>query len=674
MSISDQPAEVLPPSAESLPLTANANVAAFEWTPVNVAKWAGKNFAGGVVGTIGGMAFSSLWSAVHNQRDYNKEILAKLDDVLVRLDDIKRQLDVVTALSMSILSGLDALRTAMNTGFAEAEIDAAYNAINDAFGRPAQQAPTATRGADKGLTIWSFTELLDSFPDDAGTAASPPKVLMEEAVKWGKEVESGKWNLSVHVTAIHKALTGNLLKAWADALIVARDSGTITTARAASVLESRFLEVIEKQLLAVAMRCAVCGLGGSEVDTKSLEKLLRDAGRLMDEESRFYLSAVERLVCSEGNVWPVPSLPDVGPGAFGADAEAILLRADLVAETLRLVGKKAGPEENWVALRGVYGRAIVVGADARADVPPLGALAGGGDVTCEWGATLVNRHAIHLFPKGDKLMLEDHYRSQPRIARYRWRSANGTSELAVGVTLDQRYRYGVRTAEYDVFGEGPKVIAAGYLDTQALHVGAPEGTPVRATRSGLDNAPPHMAVEVRPVWQGRAHLLDRNFSRSELIYVNFHFARAWNGGLSGGIELPLFRYEGDNNRRVRLSLRCTCSVWVTYPGEKSHRNNMELETTLSLLSKPDTGAAVGREIYKSVNASEDLNVYLRRVGLGYHATVQTDFPVDIELSSHTDYSLVLTIGTWTGRRHEDAGWKNVGTEFKLSRADLQWIR
>jgi hypothetical protein len=634
----------------------------FEWTASSVAKWTAGNLASGVVGAAGGMLFGKALDAI----GLGEPDLAKmLTDISNRLIGIENELRATKQLTEQILQELRELRVTMDQSFAAGPLKDAFTKIDTAYGTaPALKAQKKRIQGGK-VSAPSLMELLNSL-----SKTETPARLKEYADAF-VDAEQNVWQITTQIQAIHNVLAtrvgeaSTVLEAWADGLILAVKSGKLSLAAASRTLEGYFMQAIGKQVTAVSMHCFALGKETSRIDYF----MKTDFGAKMRAQTDEYLRCIEKLVFSPTTVKKVPSTFTMQQsGEFHADAESILLRADLICASLNLVSNTRKVNSLKEAISGAYGRVLARKSDMGADGKgPKMILPGLTWINGRIGGKLDNLHVVDLTLSGNTLSLGSYEDSSPTLIRYYWPWKTLPAE---GKPLEPVFRGDVTPRYYDVFEDKNYVLAAGFLDFRTLLVGAPGNTPPTLTKNtDFPPANSHAVINQKTFKPHHPHpLAGRPPVAANTIEWRFDHAWKWEGTRLRSSTFSLFKYSG-GKAKLRITANVSCSV-EHLPKCPTWGDN-DCNARLNLV-EPGGGEKL---FYNSENDGDGRLALIHRRG-NYKAKLESWPTIEIELSPGS-YALSLDFKSWVGYRtpvfeYYD-GWNLDSLHFELNGLYVEWV-
>jgi hypothetical protein len=633
-------------------LKSNGN---FVWTPANVAKWTGSNLASGVVGSIGGMVFGKLLDAIGLGEP---NLAAMLTDISNRMIGIENDVRYIKQITEQILAELRELRVSMDQSFLEGPLKEAFAKINAAYGTPAPR-----RRAQGGVIAPSMMEITVLAKTKNATQMKPYLEAFQDA-------SQSVWQVRNQIFLIHDVLaatTGHgttVVEAWADGLILAVKNRKLSLVAASRTLEGYFMQAVGKQVTAAAIHCFALGDDESRVNYF----MKTEVGDKMRNQTNEYLRCIEKLVFSGTVIKKVPSNFTMQESEeFNSDAEAILLRADLVCAALNLVSneRKVSLKD---AISGAYGRVLARKSDMGADgkgpkmtLPTLPWIHG------QIVGKIDNLRVVDLTRSGTKLDLADFNDSAPTMIRYYW---PWESKPTSGRPLEPVFRGGVTPAFFDVFEDKDAPLAAGFLDFRTMLVGAPVGSrPTLTTNSVFAGWDKHCACDQKLFVPYSPHpLVVRPPKGANMI--EWTFAHAWkgDGNFLRSSAFHLFNYKGKAPAKLRLTVNVYCSV-EHKPRCPTWGDN-DVNARIALV-KPDNSKI---PFYNSEHEGDGRLYLIHRRG-NYKSNLDSWHQLDIDLTEG-EYSLSLDFKNWIGSRtmfENYKGWNNDSLHFELNGVWLEWI-
>lgn len=427
--------------------------------------------AGGIIGAAAGKLFNEVMEAIGVG---GPDLVAKLDKISDQLVQVQRSLDRLTEMTTEILKQLSELRDFMEKSLKIETLVAAMTRIEVAYGSPSGETLLRDGPAGRAISLRLLTEKMPHF--DGITA--------KELEAAGKEFAAYVSDMPDRIETIHgvlaKAAFGqvSLLTHWAKELGQQVKAGKIEREAAYLVLEGYFLQAVSVQLKGVSVHCVA--LGTDRLGLQFIHEFLQDNfAKTVASETAAFVEAVELLLFSSLAPSMTVGMGDgLGEREFPKHVDELLLRADLLAAALNLVGRKpdaAGkpPVSMQAAIQGIYGRVLLPPSQLSGGAPPAIAPRGYAPAA----GTAVRALAfpcLDLVEKDGRAVLNDAASSAVTVAHYYWPFP--TPAPAAGTPIDPGQRGGVTPAGYPVFGvDHPPVLAASLFDVSRLYRGLPPG-------------------------------------------------------------------------------------------------------------------------------------------------------------------------------------------------------
>ncbi|APV51094.1 hypothetical protein BWI17_16225 [Betaproteobacteria bacterium GR16-43] len=413
----------------------------------SVMVWAGSSFASGVVGTAGGIAFTTFLEAV-GVPNPSKEALEKLDKILSRLDGVARDIEQINTRIAALAQQLAIVGLEIQKGTQENALKAAIANIQTHTGG-SRQPLIAAAAAAAAAAVSPIVSLADW-----GRRRKQNEPLPPEAVEEFTRNVITTWDIPKAIVEIGNGLVGTsnddgTLRAWTN-LYVAQMAGRTWSPGLFGFyesLEQRFLYAVSVQMQAayLVMTAKTYGSPSGEVPESARQWLAQDfVANTLQPEIDLFLACVEKLVFSQGD-WCSPTpvrKTTTRPGADGSpvllagigvppDAAKILLRSELISrrlvETFRDMRNFPDPQKRGLANTdaanrtfGIYVHLVCRESDVvNGQGPELAPWAGGG----QKGRVLGASGAIMPAFKGGKdgyAVLDKPENSRLRLVRYYW--------------------------------------------------------------------------------------------------------------------------------------------------------------------------------------------------------------------------------------------------------------
>ena len=355
-------------------LQANLKLDPVTWAAAGaVAKWVGKNAAGGLVSAAVGKVFSEVMDAIGMG---GPDLVGKLDKIGEQLVQVQKSLDRLTEMTAEILKQLAELKDFMEKSLKIETLVGAMTRIGVAYGNASDQL--VLKGGTAGRAI-SMRLLVEKMPHFTG-------VTQQQLTDAAKEFATYVSDMPEKIETIHTALAkqafgqSSLLTHWSKELARQVNSKRIGRESAYLVLEGYFLQAISIQLKGVSTHCVALGTGplGPQLIRQYLQEDFADT---MKSETSAFVEAVELLMFLTLTPTMPTGLQDgKGEREFPKHVDEILLRADLLSAALNLISFKpeAGKPTPSIqtAIQGIYGRALFRPSDLNNGTPPSIAPAG----------------------------------------------------------------------------------------------------------------------------------------------------------------------------------------------------------------------------------------------------------------------------------------------------------
>jgi len=514
-----------------------------------LAKWVGTQVAGAVVGKVAGELFSKVMDAIGMG---GPDLVGKLDEINNQLVEVQRSLDRLTDMTAEILKQLAELKDFMVQSLKIEALSGAIDRIDVAYnGRSASDTLLQGNTAGGAIYLRLLTEKMPHF--------NPPatqKELEDAAQDFANYVSKIPDDIATIHTHLAKAAFGqlSLLTYWAKELAGQVKAGKVDRETAYLILEGYFLQAVSVQLKGVSVHCVA--LGTRRLGPQFIRDFLEDVfAKTMASQTAAFVEAVELLMVSTLSPSMTAGMGDGhGEREFPGHVDEILLRADLVAAALNLVGHKpdsAGKLSPSIqaAIQGIYGRALLRPSDLNNGVPPTIAPQGYTPVAGTAVRTLAFP-CLDLVETAGRPVLKDATTSAVTVAHYYWRFPS--TEPAVGTRIDGSFRGGVTPARYPVFGtDEASVLAAGLFDVSRLYRGLPAGAQKTYNYSKFPGGYNDIGY-YREQCNSRHHALVND--REDAFDTFFNVVNIWRANIvqHSYVKHPLFEYSG-GKVKVRLT-------------------------------------------------------------------------------------------------------------------------
>jgi hypothetical protein len=642
----------------------------------SLAKWVGTQVAGAVVGKIAGELFSKVMEAIGMG---GPDLVGKLDKISDQLVEVQRSLDRLTEMTAEILKQLDALKEFMEKSLEITTLRTAITRINVAYsGGPSGEGWLREGSAGPPP---SLRELVEKMPHYSGIT---PERLQQAAKDFGAHVT----DMPDRIATIHDALAQqafgqlSLVIYWAKELAQQVKSNKINREAAYLVLEGYFLQAVSEQLKGVSVHCVA--LGTDPLGPQMIRTYLQDnLARIMANQTAAFVEAVELLIFSTSTPSMTAGMGDgFGEREFSKDVDEILLRADLVAAALNLVGHKpdsAGkPSPSMqAAIQGIYGRALLRPSDlnngAAPTMAPKGYMAAAG--------TAVRTLAfpcLDLVETAGRPILKDASNSAVSVAHYYWPFPS--TEPAVGTPIDPSLRGGVTPARYPVFGaDQPTVLAAGLFDVSRLYRGLPSSAQKTYNYSKFPGGYSDIGY-YNERCSPRRHALVND--KEDAFDTFFNVVNIYRASIvqHSYVKHPLFDYSGG---RVKVRLTAFVAGIVNRDPRKDGQGGTAFAQRYEILNYLKLRLPNGSEkqFYDSVlGFGSERPLSLNMGGGGWHGFYQPYecrrdgfFSVDFELEPGS-YELILdSVAHFSEGPKRYEGWQSSSLAFFLHGLSIERI-
>ena len=433
-------------------------------------KWVGEKAAGGIVSAAMGKVFGEVMDLIGLG---GPDLAKKLDQISDQLVQVQKSLDQLTQMTSDILRKLDEIKEFMERSLEVTTLRAAMRRIAEAYDQPPGEA-VLLEGS--GLAI-SLRQLVETLPH-------VPGVTKEQLQAAAKDFADHVQDMPTQIATVHDVLAvsdlgqASLLTHWARDLAQQVKANKIDREAAYLVLEGYFLRAVSVQLKGVSVHCVA--LGTHELGLPLIQDYLqKNYAQKMASQTAAFVEAVELLLfLSLAPTMPTAMQDGLGEREFPKHVDEILLRADLIAAALNLVGHKGDSTGKLsptigAAIQGIYGRALFRPSDLNNGTPSTMGLPGYRAVA----ATAVRKlpfSCLDLIESSGRAVLSDASSSAVTVAHYFWEFPS--PEPTVGKPIDPSQRGDVVPAKYPVFGpDDPWVLAARVFDVSRLYRGLRTG-------------------------------------------------------------------------------------------------------------------------------------------------------------------------------------------------------
>ena len=674
--IPSSPYDPTPLSAPTPTLGGPTSAAAWALT-----KWVGGNLASGIVGSAGGLIFSSVMDAIGMGGPDMAEISRKLDAISNQLTEVQRSLDRLTEMTAEILKQLDALRDFMEKSLKIDILLAATNRIDVTYGNTSSESllttePTGSEPTGRPISLRLLTEKMPHFKDitkaDLEAAARDFAAYVSDVPGCIEKIRVVLVNAALGQTS--------LLMHWAKELGQQVRDKKISRENACIVLESYFLFAVSAQLKGLCVHGVALGTD-RRLGPQFIQQYLQDDfTKMMRDETSAYVEALEYLIFFSLDPIMLTGVKNcMDEREFPFHVDELLLRADLLSAALRLVGYKGDADGKpsptvQAAVRGIYGRALFRPSDLRDGKPlpinPAGYAPAQGTELRELPFPVLD-----LIESDGKAMIRDLSRSFTSVAHYYWKFP--ATPPPAGVALDTTFRGGVTPRLFPVFGEdSPGVLAAGLFDPNRLCRGLPSGAHQEYTFNPFpyDGGGTYITFHDQR-HDPRRHPLTND--AGDVYFVTFNVQNIFkaDNALSSRTFHRLFNYSG-KTVKVRLWAHVTTRLRRT-PRRDIH-GGTAFAQDYDVCNRLDLQFPDGKwkEFYNTFNSYGPE----KPVSLAYHyedrdadRTASGSFKIDFDLVPGT-YQLVLDNGAYFREaKHRYEGWQSTTMDFTLRAVSLEML-
>jgi len=639
-------------------------------------KWIGTQAAGGIVGAAAGKLFSAVMDAIGLG---GPDLVGKLDKISDQLVEVQRSLDRLTEMTTEILKQLADLKRFMEESLEVTTLRTAMRRIGVAY--EGTSAPQALLSEDSAAAI-SLTDLLEKLPRIAGITKEQLQAYAKGFAVYVQDMPT-QIDTICDVVAVSAMGQDSLLTHWATGLAQRVNAKKIDREAAYLVLEGYFLQAVSVQLKGVSIHCVALGTDTS-LGPQLIRNYLGDTfAKQMAKQTSAFVEAVELLLClTLAPTMPTSLQNGLGEREFPRIVDELLLRADLIAAALNLVGHKpdsAGKLSPSIqaAIQGIYGRALLRPSDLNNGKPPSIAPTGYSPAT----GTAVRKLAfacLDLVESGGRAVLSDAASSAATVAHYFWPFPS--PEPTAGKEIDGSLRGGVTPARYPVFGsDEPSVLAASVFDVSRLYRGLQTGAQKSYNFSkfpGGNNDLGYYNEQCNP----HHHALTNDRGDSFDTFFNVVHIYRLNTVQHSYVVHPLFTYSGGAAKvRVTAHIASIVSREPRKDGQGGTAFAQRYEVLSHLKLRRKNGWE--KEFYNSVlSFGSERPLSLNEGGGGWHdfykpwsARLDGFFSVDFDLEAG-DYELLLDNEVnfaESPKRYE--GWQSSSLAFYLHGLSIERV-
>jgi uncharacterized protein YoxC len=654
-------------------LTVGGPYSAAAWA---VTKWVGGNLASGIVGSVGGLIFSSVMDAIGMGGSDMAEVSKKLDAISNQLTEVQRSLDRLTEMTAEILKQLNALRDFMEKSLKIETLLAATSRIDVAYGGASSESLQNSGTSGRPISLRLLTEKMPHFKD---ITQADLEVAAKDFAAYVSDVPGCIETVRVVLTRAALGQT-SLLAHWAKELGQQVRDKKITRENACMVLEGYFLYAISAQLKGLCVH-GVALATDRRLGPQFIQQYLQDDfTKMMREETSAYVEALEYLIFSSLDPIMLTGVKNcMDEREFPYHVDEFLLRADLLSAALRLVGYKGDPDGKpsptvQAAVKGIYGRALFRPSDLKDGKPlPIHPK----DYAPAQGTELreLPFPVLDLVESEGNAMLRDIGKTFASVAHYFW--SFPSPPPAVGTAIDNSFRGGVTPRLFPVFGDdNPGVLAAGLFDPNRLCRGLPSG----AKQEYAFNQFPYDGGGTYITFHDQRHDPKRHpltNDAGDVYFVTFNVKNIYKGNNAHSSRTyhRLFNYSG---KTVKVRLWAHVTTRLRRDPRKDISRGTAFAQDYDVCNRLDLRFPDGKwkEFYNSFHSwGNDMPVSLDHHYEDRDGDVirSGSFNVDFDLVPGI-YHLVLDNGAYFREaEYKYNGWQSTTLDFTLRAVTLEMI-